>query len=172
MYKKILVPLDGSKLAECALPHAIDMAKTYSATLLLVRVTEVVEGLRAVDDPAMPTEQKFVIEARGKFKEQARNYLDKIAKSIEKEGVQVITDVPYGRPAIEIISSAMLYHCDLIIMSSHGRSGLSKWTHGSVAEKVFKASHIPVLMISAAACKDLPKASKYQRNSKSYSMMP
>ena len=49
MYKKILVPLDGSKLAECALPHAIDMAKAYPATLLLVRVTEVVEGFRAVD---------------------------------------------------------------------------------------------------------------------------
>lgn len=154
MYQKILVPLDGSKLAECALSHAVDMAKAYSAELVLVSVTEEVEGFRPVSDASQPTEEKLIPEAGGKFEEQARRYLDGVAGRIAKEGVEVTTDVQYGKPADGIIVSAMLYNCDVIVMSSHGRSGISKWTHGSVAEKVFRVSHIPVLMIPAAACQD------------------
>jgi nucleotide-binding universal stress UspA family protein len=155
MYKKILVPLDGSKLAECALPHAMDMAKAYKAKLILVSVTEVVKGFRVVSDPSKSTEEALAPEAGGKLEEQARKYLDKVAKRIEKEGIQVTTDIPYGRPADEIITSSMLNNCDVIVMSSHGRSGVSKWTHGSVADKVFRASPTPVLMIREALCKDL-----------------
>jgi nucleotide-binding universal stress UspA family protein len=155
MYKKILVPLDGSKLAECALPHAIDMAKAYEAELILVSVTEVVEGFRVVSDPSKSTEEALVPEAGGKLEEQVRKYLDKLAKRIEKEGIRVTTDIPYGRPADEIIASAMLHKCDVVVMSSHGRSGVSRWTYGSVADKVFRASPTPVLMIREALCKDL-----------------
>ena len=154
MYQKILVPLDGSKLAECALPHAIDMAKAYRAELVLVSVTEGVEGFRPVADVTQSTEEKLVPETSGKFAEEARKYLDKVAKRIAAEGVQVATEVQYGRPAEGIMVATMLYKCDVIVMSSHGRSGVSKWTHGSVAEKVFRVSHAPVLMIPAATCKD------------------
>jgi nucleotide-binding universal stress UspA family protein len=155
MYRKILVPLDGSKLAECALPHAVDMAKAYSAEMVLVSVTEEVEGFRAVSDASQPHEERLVPEAGGKLEEQARKYLDRIAAGIAKEGVEVTTEVQFGKPADGIMVAAMLYDCDVIVMSSHGRSGVSKWTHGSVAEKVFRVSHTPVLMIPAAGCKAL-----------------
>jgi nucleotide-binding universal stress UspA family protein len=155
MYRKILVPLDGSKLAECALPHAVDMAKAYSAEMVLVSVTEEVEGFRAVSDASQSSEERLIPEAGGKLEEQARKYLDRVAKGIAKEGVEVATEVQFGKPADGIMVAAMLYDCDVIVMSSHGRSGVSKWTHGSVAEKVFRVSHTPVLMIPAAGCKDL-----------------
>jgi nucleotide-binding universal stress UspA family protein len=69
--------------------------------------------------------------------------------------VKVTTEVQFGKPADGIMVAAMLYDCDVIVMSSHGRSGVSKWTHGSVAEKVFRVSRTPVLMIPAAGCKAL-----------------
>jgi len=155
MYRKILVPLDGSKLAECALPHAVDMAKAYAAEMVLVSVTEEVEGFRAVSDASQPSEERLVPEAGGKLEEQARKYLNRVAQGIAKEGVEVTTEVQFGKPADGIMVAAMLYDCDVIVMSSHGRSGVSKWTHGSVAEKVFRVSHTPVLMIPAAGCKAL-----------------
>jgi nucleotide-binding universal stress UspA family protein len=154
VYHKILVPLDGSKLAECALPHAISIAKAYGAELILVSVTEVVEGFRVVNDPSTSGEEGFIPEAGGKLEKQARNYLDKIVKKIEKDGIQVTTEVPYGKPAEEIMASANLYRCDLVVMSSHGRSGVSKWTHGSVADKVLRGVKSPVLIIRAGLCKD------------------
>jgi len=126
-YRKILVPLDGSELAECALPHAIGIAKAFSAEVVLVSVTEI--------------------------KHDAQGYLAKIVERIPTEGVTVATDADeHGNPADGILASAQLYNCDLIVMSSHGRSGPSKWTHGSVAEKVFRASTVPVLMVRAPNC--------------------
>ena len=151
-YSKILVPLDGSELAECALPHAVEIAKAFSAEVVLVSVTEAKQGFRVVDDLSQSTEQRLIPEGTGKLEKQAQNYLDKVVKRITTEGVTVSTDVEYGTPADGILASAQLYHCDLIVISSHGRSGLSKWTHGSVAEKIFRASTVPVLMVKAPNC--------------------
>ena len=151
-YRKILVPLDGSELAECALAHAIVIAKAFSAEVVLVSVTETKQGFRIVNDLSQSTAQRLIPEGTGKLEEQAQNYLAKIVKRVTTEGVTVSTDVEYGNPADGILASAQLYDCDLIVMSSHGRSGPSKWTHGSVAEKVFRASTIPVLMVRAPNC--------------------
>ena len=151
-YRNILVPLDGSELAECALPHAIKIAKAFSAEVVLVSVTEAKQGFRVVNDPSQSSEQRLIPEGTGKLEEQAQNYLAKIVKRITTEGVTVATDVEYGNPADGILASAQLYNCDLIVMSSHGRSGPSKWTHGSVAEKIFRASTVPVLMVRAPNC--------------------
>ncbi len=151
-YRKILVPLDGSELAECALAHAIEIAKAFSAEVVLVSVTETKQGFRVADDPSQSSEQRLIPEVTGKLEKQAQNYLAKIVKRITTEGVTVATDVEYGNPADGILASAQLYNCDLIVMSSHGRSGPSKWTHGSVAEKIFRASTVPVLMVRAPNC--------------------
>jgi len=152
MYKKILVPLDGSELAECALTHVVAIAKAFAAEVILVSVTERVQGFRVVEDPTRPTEQRLVPEGMGKLEKQAQRYLDGVAKRLEAEGVRVLTDVELWNPAEGIIASAITNKCDIIVMASHGRSGPSKWTHGSVAEKVFRASNIPVLMIRAPGC--------------------
>ena len=149
MYKKILVPLDGSKLAECALPHALSIAKAFKAEIVLVSVTERVPGGVLMDDPSKPSGETVIPEATGKLQKQAQKYLDRVAKNLEPEGIKISTDVQLWQPAQGIMDSAWLYKCDMIVMASHGRSGISKWTHGSTAEKVFRATNIPVLMIRA-----------------------
>jgi len=150
MYKKIMVPLDGSKLAESVLPHVEAIAKgTNAEEVILVSVTERVLGYRLVSDYGQPTEEKIVPEAVGKMEKQAQKYLDRVAKGLEAKRIETETLVLLGNPAEEIILNAKHYGADLIIMASHSRSGISRWTHGSVADKVFRASSVPVLMVRA-----------------------
>jgi len=153
MYKKILVPLDGSKLAECALPYAEALAKGCDTEkVILVSVTERFQGYRVFEDPSQPLGQQLVPEAVGKKEKQAQRYLDRIAKAMEAKGIKVGTEVLLGDPAEEIIIYAKHPGCDLIVISSHGRSGVSRWTHGSVADRVFRGSPVPVLMVKAPGC--------------------
>ena len=153
MYKKILVPLDGSKLAECALPYAEEIAKGCGTEeVILVSVTERVQGYRLFDDPRQLQGQRLILEAVGKKQEQAQRYLGRIAKEMEAKGIKVSTEVLLGDPAEEIVIYAKHPGCDIIVMSSHGRSGVSRWAHGSVADKVLRGSPVPVLMIRAPGC--------------------
>jgi nucleotide-binding universal stress UspA family protein len=153
VYNKILVPLDGSKLAECALPYAEELAKGCGTEkVILVSVTERVQGYRALEDPGQPLGQRLAPEAFGKKEKQAQRYLDRIAKKLEAKGIKVDTDVLLGNPADEIVIYAKHPGCDVIVMSSHGRSGPSRWAHGSVADRVFRASNVPVLMVKAPGC--------------------
>jgi nucleotide-binding universal stress UspA family protein len=150
MYKKILVPLDGSKLAESVLSHVESLAMCLpEAEVILISVTERVTGFRAVDDYSQPLGERLVPEAVGKEERAARKYLDGIGKKLEGKGIKVLTEVLMGKPADEITLFATNEGCDLIIMASHGRSGPSRWTHGSVAEKVFRSNCAPILMVRA-----------------------
>ena len=153
MYKKILVPLDGSKLAECALPYVEELAKGCNTEeVILVSVTERVQGYRAFEDPSQPLGQQLVPEAFGKKEKQAQRYLDRIAEKMAAKGINVSTEVLLWKPAEAIVGYAKQFGCDLIVMASHGRSGPSRWAHGSVADKVLKGSCIPVLVIRAPGC--------------------
>jgi len=167
MYKKILVPLDGSKLAECALSHVEELAKGCGTEeVILVSVTERVKGYRALEsssqpvagpvggwlEPSHPLGQRLIPEAFGKKEKQAQKYLDRIAKTMAAKGINVSTEVLLWKPAEAIIGYAKQSRCNLIVMASHGRSGPSRWAHGSVADKVLRASGIPVLMIRAPGC--------------------
>jgi nucleotide-binding universal stress UspA family protein len=149
-----MVPLDGSELAECALPHAIHIARASNAKIVLVSVTERIKGFRVIEDRTERLETRLSPEARGKFEKQAQNYLDKIARQLEKEGVNIDTDVQFGSPSEGIIACSLNNKCDIIVMASHGRSGISRWSHGSVADKVFRASKLPVLMVKAPGVAD------------------
>ncbi len=167
MYKKIMVPLDGSKLAEVALPHAEALAKGCdTAEVILVSVTERVRGYRAVEGSTeslagsaggwgssmQSPGQRFVPEATGKKERQAQRYLDRVAKALTAKGINVSTEVLLWKPAEAIVGYAKQYGCDVIVMASHGRSGPSRWAHGSVADKVLRSSCIPVLMVRAPGC--------------------
>lgn len=167
MYKKILVPLDGSKLAECALPHVEELAGGCGTEeVILVSVTERVQGYRAVEGPTEagvrsgggwpgsvePPGQRLVPEAFGKKEKQAQRYLERIAKTMAAKGINVSTEVLLWKPAEAIVGYAKQYGCDLIVMASHGRSGPSRWAYGSVADKVLRSSCIPVLIIRAPGC--------------------
>lgn len=158
MYKKIVVPLDGSKLAESVLPHVESIAKGCSTEeVTLVSVTERIIGLgqktiihTTETIPAVEPVVRMPV-AVGKMQEQAERYLNRIAKRLDKKGIKVRTEVLLGDPAYEIASFAEENGGDLIIMASHGRSGVSRWTHGSVADRVFRVSKVPVLMVRALA---------------------
>ena len=161
MYKKILVPLDGSKLAECVLPHVEELAKGCGTEhVILVSVTERIEGYRVMEnqtqtlgDQLSPgARERLVPEAVGKLERQALRYLGKIAKTLEAKGIKVLTEVLLGKPAEEITLYATNEKCDLITMASHGRSGPSRWARGSVADKILRASSVPVLIIRAPGC--------------------
>ena len=153
MYQKILVPLDGSKLAECALPYAEEVAKGCGTEeVILVSVTERVQGYRPLDDPSQKLGYRLVPEAVGKKEGQAQKYLDRIAKVLKKMGINVRTEVLLWSPAEAIVSYAEHNGVDLIVMASHGRSGPSRWAYGSVADKIFRGSCVPVLMVRAPGC--------------------
>ena len=167
MYKKIMVPLDGSKLAEAALPHVEELAKGCDTEeVILVSVTERVRGYRAIEGSTessigsgggwgssmQSAGQHFVPEATGKKEKQAQRYLDRVAKALTAKGINVSTEVLLWKPAEAIVGYAKQYGCDLIVMASHGRSGPSRWAHGSVADKVLRSSCIPVLMVRAPGC--------------------
>lgn len=142
MYKKILVPLDGSKLAEQILPHVKAIAKATGGRAILVR--------------AVPVHAEFLLEAPSESKkwvkaaeDRAAKYLEGVAKGLEKAGLKTTVDVLPGEPGAQILSAAERENVDLIAMMSHGQTGLSAFDRGSVAEKVIKHSTRPVLMVRA-----------------------
>jgi nucleotide-binding universal stress UspA family protein len=139
MFKKILVPLDGSQLSQRALEPAIAMSKYTGAELLLVR-TPVVDTLSFA--------------ATGSKQAEARNdaliYLETIRKSNEQPNLHIQTRLVEGDVAGAIVDTALGEQIDLIVMSTHGYSGLTRWVLGSVTEKVLRSASCPVLAVRAA----------------------
>jgi nucleotide-binding universal stress UspA family protein len=145
MYKHILVPLDGSQLAERILPHVQAIAKGTGAEVLLLRVVSV--PTLGVVTVASPAEAKKWVETE---QAAAANYLEGVAKRLKDVGIPAkIAVLLDGDPAVEIITMAEKQGVDLIAMMSHGETGFSKFEHGSVTEKVLRHSTRPVLMARA-----------------------
>lgn len=148
MYKHILIPLDGSKLAEAAIAHAERLAKgcgTQDITLLYV--VERTKGYRKVVDLSKQPEEQVVTEPVSRKEREARSYISKMTERLSNRGLVVYDKVVIGDPAQAIIYHAEHSPCEIIVMASHGRSGLGRWALGSVADKVFRASTIPILMV-------------------------
>ena len=142
MYKRILLPLDGSQNAEKAVEHATSLAKMYQAELVLMRVIEPLTGQPGISIAA--------IEASEEFSSQlAREYLEGIAATIRDAIPQVHVVIDLGLPHEQIIEFAENNSVDLIIISSRGQSGLSRWLMGRVAERVIRGGRTPVLIIRA-----------------------
>ena len=143
MFRKILVPLDGSSLAEKALPVAEEEAEAHGASLVLLRVVHP----NFFDVPFSKAEQTLI----EKYKEQAEKYLAMVAERVWNEALlNVNTIVSEGDPAKAILEVAEAQRCDLIATTTHGFSGLRHITLGSVASKVAKAAkarNIPLLLI-------------------------
>ncbi len=143
MYKRILVPLDGSELAERILPHVEPIAKVSGAEVLLLRTTDPRHASIAAE---APTEARNWVDAD---RAQAAKYLEGVAKRLQDTGITTKLEVLVGEPAVEILMVAEQENADLIAMMSHGTTGFDKFDLGSVAEKVLKASTRPVLMVRA-----------------------
>jgi nucleotide-binding universal stress UspA family protein len=141
MYKKILVPLDGSELAEKALGHAEELAKTFDAEIILFEVSPLLP-FYGVPELVTP----FVVD--DKQKEAAQRYLTNLIDELKKRGFKVTAKVKTGlQVAAEIIDFAKENGVDLIIMCTHGRSGITRWVLGSVAHKVLTQAETPVLLV-------------------------
>jgi nucleotide-binding universal stress UspA family protein len=144
MYKRIVVPLDGSKLAEQALPHAVAQAKKFGAELVLLQV---LEPLPDVSFSAPIT----VRSAERRSAELAREYLEEAGARIREQGIALRTEQIEGRPYVEIVRYAEEQGADMIVMSTRGQSGFSRWLLGSVADRVVRGATVPVLLVQ---CQD------------------
>ena len=142
MYKRILLPLDGSPLAEQALPHAIAIAERFQSELVLLRVL--------VPLPRPPTTAEAALqkaeEAMAVF---VREYLERVAAGVQEHGITVQMITVEGRPHLQIIQYAETNQVDLIVMCTRGQSGLSRWLMGSVSDRVVRGASVPVLLVRA-----------------------
>ena len=149
MERQILVPLDGSALAEQALPHAVALAETMRRPLLLVRVVATEAGIESFTWPAaVPAVAVLDPEIERKA---ACEYLRATAAALsERSGLVVTTRTLEGDPAAEIIRQAQRPgDTAVIVMATHGRSGVSRWFYGSVAERALQTARAPILLIHA-----------------------
>lgn len=135
MVRKILVPLDGSKLAEKILPR---LEKWVGHGRSEVHCLRVVVSYR-ID----PKEEK---EEREKLIKEAWKYLEKVVSRLRKKRMKAYATVVYGKDAVQICDFARKNKFDLIAMATHGRSGISRWALGSVADKVLNCSDVPVML--------------------------
>jgi nucleotide-binding universal stress UspA family protein len=133
MYEYVVLLLDGSDTSESAIPHAEALALgcgTKRVTIVHVVERERYEGMIATGkNPGV--------------------YFQKIADRLKAKGINTDIKVLTGDPSETIVSYAENNPCDIIVMASHGRSGVTRWAIGSVADKVFRASSVPVLMVKA-----------------------
>ncbi len=142
MYRRILVPLDGSELAEQALDHAVALARAFGAELCLVRVVPVA-ALEIARAGAIVDIDAEVADAQ--------EYLQSVAQRIEDEGVPTNYEVRRGDVTEEILAHAEDRECDLIVISTHGRSGIARWVYGSIADRVLRygLQAVPAILVVA-----------------------
>ncbi len=150
MFDRILVPLDGSKAGETALPSVKGLVSKLAPQKVEVILIQVLSSLvHYVIAGEVSAQIPYTEQEIDAIKNSAQTYLDKIADELKKTGADVRTMVVTGNPAEGILKASEDTGSDLIAMSTHGRSGLRRWAFGSVAEKVLHGSVIPVLMVMA-----------------------
>jgi nucleotide-binding universal stress UspA family protein len=141
MFKKILVPLDGSHFAENALEYAEDLARKYGAEIILVRACFAPVAILGPGDMAtMPAPANYEEDA-------AREYLAKMRDRVAQHGVSCETVALVGDPSEGVIEMSAEKGADLIVVTSHGRSGFKRFLMGSVAERIARHAPCPVLII-------------------------
>jgi nucleotide-binding universal stress UspA family protein len=141
MFKRIVVPLDGSPLAEAVLPHVRQLASTQDTEIILLRVPVYV-----VFDPAMVT-PSMVSAMYDYVRSDADRYLKETVDSLKKDGFNARGELCEGPVAEAVLDCVQRMHADLIAMSTHGRSGVARFLIGSVADKIVRTAPIPVLLV-------------------------
>ena len=151
MYHKVMVPLDGSELAECGLPHVKAIATgcevedvVFVSVLEPIRLpASEVSGVFSDEDlRRMSSEQKA----------SAEDYLNQQVKRLKYKGANLRTQVLEGKAAESLAEYANKNGFDLVVISTHGRSGISRWVLGSVADRILRSACVPVLMVRAPGC--------------------
>ncbi|TET84391.1 MAG: universal stress protein, partial [Anaerolineales bacterium] len=141
MFSHILVPLDGSPLAECVLPHTVAISRAFGARSTLVRVLErstTTGRLKSVD----PLEWQF-------YKAEVKAYLDGVTVRLHEAGLQAERALLEGQAAERVVQFARSHDVKLIVLSSHGRSGLTGWNVSGVVQKIILRAYIPTMIVRA-----------------------
>ncbi|MGD2205658.1 MAG: universal stress protein [Anaerolineae bacterium] len=146
MHKRVLLPLDGSTLAEQALPHAVEQAERFRSELVLLRAI----GPSLPGSGLSPMELGWVQEQAGEW---ARDYLESIATQVRTQGVPVKVIIVQDPPHKAITQFAKTNGVDLIVLCSRGQSGPSRWLMGSVADRVVRGATTPVLLVRGIGAK-------------------
>jgi nucleotide-binding universal stress UspA family protein len=141
MYKRVLVPLDGSQLSENVLPFLTEIAGPLDMTIVLVRVLEPMQT--ALADAGAGA----VVDDLAARQRDAAAYLAPLAIGLRARGIDTTMSVRVGRAEEEILAAARAEGADLIAMSTHGRSGLGRLLFGSVAEQVLRHADVPVFLM-------------------------
>lgn len=141
MYKKILVPLDGSPVAEAVLPHAEALAKAENAELIILRVPVIPASEYVALDPVVAST------VRKDIRDEAATYVTKTVDTLKKDNIKVTGITKEGSVPDVILEVAEETQADMIAMSTHGLTGVKRWLMGSVADKIVHHTHIPVMLI-------------------------
>jgi nucleotide-binding universal stress UspA family protein len=154
MYKKILVPLDGSELAECVFPHVESIAQGCGVeTVTFIRVAEPIHMPISGSDDGYTFNAEDWQRMESESRAAAENYLNQLMNRVKYDGVNFQSKVLTGGRAAEMIAEyASRNEVDLIVIATHGRSGISRWVWGSVADRVLRSACVPVLMVRAPGC--------------------
>lgn len=144
-FKRILVPLDGSPLSESALPIATSLAGHFESQIILIRALGGPGSTISTFHPEVGI--RLQKEMREHARQEAESHLQARQGELRQQGFKVRTLMRDASPAESIIDAAAAEDVDLIVMSTHGRGGLARWTFGSVADKVARHSPCPVLLV-------------------------
>ncbi len=151
MYERILVPLDGSDVAETIIPDVEDlvlkMALVTRVEVILFQVISKINYNVLTEDER--AQRPYTNNEMEQLSQKAQKYLETVAAPMREKNIDVTTKVSAGHAAEEILNITDKVDADLIAMSTHGRSGLSLWALGSITDKVLHESKIPVLTIRA-----------------------
>ena len=149
MGEKILIPLDGSKIGEAALPYVEELVSKLSprvkVEITLLQVVSLLTHYVVAGEAVAPI--TYTEKEMEQIQQEARDYLNTVGEGIRSKKVGVKIRVGIGNAAEEIIKAADEINVDLIAMSTHGRHGISRWAFGSVTDKVLRGGHKPVLLV-------------------------
>jgi nucleotide-binding universal stress UspA family protein len=154
MYKTLLVPLDGSEIAECTLAHTIEIAQKFQVpNVTLIKVNEPfnlgwavngeLSGISGIDEKGIDE----------KAETESKAYLAKKAADLKQEGIKAKTVLLKGDAADQILMYSDKVPVDLIIMATHGKTGFTRWAMGSVADRIVRHSKVPVMLVPPAGCR-------------------
>lgn len=146
MYKKILIPVDGSTRAERILPHVRELATKFDSELCAVQVIVPQYRMASLDSPYY---MQVLVEELEQIESEAKSYLEQLKNRLRADGLNVRTHIAHGPVVESLLQIAKDEDVDLIALSSHGRTGLSRVYYGSIASGILHRSDRPLLLIRA-----------------------
>lgn len=150
MYQKIVVPMDGSELAECVLPHVKAIAGGCHVPEVIF--VSAVPPNHDISGPMFNISHEQLNKLQAEAKTATEDYLKRLVERIKYDGANIRWEVIDGNPAEVLADYIKKADADLIIMATHGRSGVSRWVMGSVADRLLRSSCVPVLTVRAPGC--------------------